>query len=114
MSPRRHCAHIAKSGCAFRAKIPVPSRSEPARRTRAVWIGYSANEGKVLTPAVLDAAHAEPGTEVTFVWGEPDGGSTKPTVERHVQTELRAIVSPAPYVEAVRKEYAPGGWRATA
>jgi syringate O-demethylase len=47
-----------------------------------------------------------------LVWGEPDGGSSKPTVERHVQTEIRAIVSPVPYVEAVRKEYAPGGWRA--
>ncbi len=78
----------------------------------STWIGYSANEGKMLTLAVVDAAHAEPGTEVTFVWGEPDGGSSKPTVERHVQTEIRAIVSPVPYVEAVRKEYAPGGWRA--
>ena len=25
--------------------------------------------------------------------------------------EIRAIVSPAPYVEVVRKAYAPGGWR---
>jgi hypothetical protein len=29
-----------------------------------------------------------------------------------VQTEIRAVVSPAPYVEAVRKSYAPGSWRA--
>jgi syringate O-demethylase len=78
----------------------------------STWIGYSANEGKMLTLAVVDAAQADPGTEVTLVWGEPDGGSSKPTVERHVQTEIRAIVSPVPYVEAVRKEYAPGGWRA--
>ncbi len=48
----------------------------------STWIGYSANEGKMLTLAVLDAEHAEPGTEVTFVWGEPDGGTSKPTVER--------------------------------
>lgn len=78
----------------------------------STWIGYSSNEGKMLTLAVLDAEHAEPGTEVTFVWGEEDGGTTKPTVERHVQTELRAIVSPVPYVETVRKAYAPGSWRA--
>jgi syringate O-demethylase len=77
----------------------------------STWIGYSANEGKMLTLAVLDAEFAEPGTEVTFHWGEPDGGSSKPTVERHEQTELRAIVSPVPYTEAVRKDYAPGGWR---
>jgi len=78
----------------------------------STWIGYSANEGKMLTLAVLDAAYAEPGTEVTFVWGEEGGGSAKPTVETHVQTEMRAVVSPVPYVEAVRSSYAPGGWRA--
>ena len=78
----------------------------------STWVGYSANEGKMLTLAVLDAEHAEPGTEVTFVWGEEDGGTAKPTVEPHVQTELRAVVSPVPYVEAVRTSYAPGGWRA--
>jgi syringate O-demethylase len=78
----------------------------------STWIGYSANEGKMLTLAVLDAAHAEPGTEVTLVWGEEDGGTRKPTVEPHVQIELRAIVSPVPYVQAARTSYAPGGWRA--
>jgi syringate O-demethylase len=71
----------------------------------STWIGYSANEGKMLTLAVLDPEYAEPGTEVTFVWGEEGGGSTKPTVEPHEQTELRAVVSPVPYVEAVRKSY---------
>jgi glycine cleavage system aminomethyltransferase T len=75
----------------------------------STWIGYSANEGKMLTLAVLDAAYAEPGTEVTFVWGEEGGGSAKPTVEPHVQTEMRAVVSPVPYVEAVRRSYRPRG-----
>ena len=79
----------------------------------STWIAYSSNEGKMLTLAVLDAEHAEPGTEVTFVWGEEDGGTTKPTVEPHVQVEIGAVVSPVPYVETVRKSYAPGGWRAT-
>jgi syringate O-demethylase len=78
----------------------------------STWVGYSANEGKMLTLAVLDAEHAEPGTAVTFVWGEEDGGTAKPTVEPHVQVELRAVVSPVPYVETVRKAYAPGSWRA--
>jgi syringate O-demethylase len=59
----------------------------------------------MLTLAVLDPEHAEPGTEVTFVWGEEGGGTRKPTVEPHEQTELRAVVSPVPYVEAVRKAY---------
>lgn len=79
----------------------------------STWAGYSSNEGKMLTLAILDAEYAEPGTEVVFVWGEPDGGSTKPTVEPHTQASMRAIVSPAPYAEVVRKAYAPGGgWRA--
>jgi glycine cleavage system aminomethyltransferase T len=79
----------------------------------STWVGYSANEGRMLTLAVLDAEHAEPGTEVTFVWGEEGGGTSKPTVEPHEQVEISAIVSPVPYVETVRREYAPpGGWRA--
>jgi syringate O-demethylase len=71
----------------------------------STWIGYSANEGKMLTLAVLDPEHAEPGTEVTFVWGEEGGGSSKPTVESHVQAEIQAVVSPVPYTEVVRKSY---------
>jgi glycine cleavage system aminomethyltransferase T len=78
----------------------------------STWICYTANEGKVLTLAVIDSEYAEPGTEVTFVWGEENGGTRKPTVEPHVQTEIRATVSPVPYVETVRTSYAPGGWRA--
>jgi len=76
----------------------------------STWVGYSSNEGKMLTLAVLDAQYAEPGTEVTFVWGEEGGGSSKPTVERHVQVEMKAIVSPVPYAEAPRLTYAEG-WR---
>jgi syringate O-demethylase len=71
----------------------------------STWIGYSANEGKMLTLAVVDAEYAEPGTDVTFVWGEENGGSAKPTVEPHVQTEIRAVVSAVPYVEVVRMSY---------
>jgi len=76
----------------------------------STWCGYSANEGKMLTLAVLNKEYSEPGTEVTFVWGEEGGGSSKPTVERHVQTEISAIVSPVPYSEVARTQYAEG-WR---
>jgi glycine cleavage system aminomethyltransferase T len=71
----------------------------------STWCGYSANEGKMLTLAIVDVEHSEPGTEVVFVWGEEGGGSSKPTVERHVQTEIRAIVSPVPYAEVARVSY---------
>lgn len=76
----------------------------------STWIGYTANEGRFLTLAMVDADLAEPGTEVTLLWGEPDGGTRKPTVERHVQTQIKAIVSPAPYSEVARDSYAEG-WR---
>jgi len=61
----------------------------------------------MLTLAIVEAEYALPGTEVTLVWGEEGGGSSKPTVEPHVQTEIRATVSPVPYVEVVRKSYRP-------
>jgi glycine cleavage system aminomethyltransferase T len=76
----------------------------------STWCGYSSNEGRMLTLAILNPEYAEPGTEVTFVWGEEGGGSSKPTVERHVQTKISAIVSPVPYSEVARTQYAEG-WR---
>ncbi len=81
----------------------------------STWIGYSSNERKMLTLAVMDEEYAKPGTEVTFVWGEEDGGSSKPTVELHAQTEIRAIVSPVPYAEVAQKSYTDtDSWRSSA
>ena len=77
----------------------------------STWFGYTVNEAKMLTLAVLDEAYARPGTEVTLLWGEEDGGTSKPTVEPHVQREIRGVVSPVPYVEVVRQSYAPDSWR---
>jgi len=71
----------------------------------STWVGYSSNEGKMLTLAVLDRAHAEPGTEVSLIWGEPEGGTSKPTVEPHIQMEIKAIVSSVPYAKVAREEY---------
>ncbi len=76
----------------------------------STWVGYSSNEGKMLTLAMVAPEYATPGTKVTLLWGEPNGGSRKPTVERHVQTEISAIVSPAPYSEVARDAYA-DSWR---
>ena len=73
----------------------------------STFSGYSSNESSMLSLAVVDIAQSEPGTEVTLVWGEEGGGSEKPVVERHVQTEIRATVSPVPYAEVVRASYRP-------
>lgn len=70
----------------------------------SMWTGFSANESKALSLGTVDAG-VEIGAEVRVVWGEPDGGSRKATVERHRQFEVRAIVSPTPYSSVVRNDY---------
>ncbi|MEM6727513.1 MAG: aminomethyl transferase family protein, partial [Pseudomonadota bacterium] len=63
---------------------------------------FSANEGKMLTLAMINPEYAEPGTQVTMIWGEPDGGTDKPMVERHRQTEVRMTVGPVPYAKTAQ------------
>jgi vanillate/3-O-methylgallate O-demethylase len=75
----------------------------------SLFTGYSANERKGLSLATVDP-NVPIGAEVRVVWGEPDGGSGKTTVEPHEQFAVRAVVSPAPYAETARGEYH-GGWR---
>jgi glycine cleavage system aminomethyltransferase T len=58
--------------------------------------GYLANEREMVSLATIDTALAEPGTEVTVVWGEQPN-SVKPAVEPHRQVEIRAVVAPCPY-----------------
>lgn len=53
---------------------------------------YTANVRGWFSLAMLDEDVAD-GSDVTVVWGEEDGGSRKPIVERHAQTNIRAKVS---------------------
>jgi vanillate/3-O-methylgallate O-demethylase len=78
----------------------------------STFSGYSYNERSMLSLAMVDL-DVEIGAEVTLVWGEEDGGSAKPVVERHAQTEIRAVVSPCPYSEVARTTYHEG-WRTKA
>jgi glycine cleavage system aminomethyltransferase T len=73
----------------------------------STYTGYTINERAMVSLAMVDVALSEPGTEVTVVWGEEGGGTTKPTVERHTQTEIRAVVQPAPISEIARVAYRP-------
>ncbi|MEP9380748.1 hypothetical protein [Nocardioides sp. KR10-350] len=66
--------------------------------------GYVANERVFLSLASVDNAHAEPGTQVTVVWGERPV-SSKPGVEPHRQVEVRATVAPAPLDAFARDQY---------
>ncbi|HXF97955.1 MAG TPA: hypothetical protein VNJ46_05010 [Gaiellaceae bacterium] len=78
----------------------------------STFSGYSYNERSMLSLAIVDN-DVKIGNEVTLIWGEEGGGSPRPVVERHVQCEIRAIVSPCPYSEVARTRYAPG-WRTKA
>ena len=73
----------------------------------STYTGYTYNERAMVSLAVIDNEHREPGTQVTVVWGEEGRGSSKPTVERHVQVEIRATVAPAPISDAARTAYRP-------
>jgi syringate O-demethylase len=71
----------------------------------STWTGVSWNEQRALSLAIIDNEHAAIGTEVTVVWGEENGGTRKPTVERHVQKEVRATIAPVPYSDVARTGY---------
>jgi len=77
----------------------------------SMFTGYSFNEKTALSLATIDPA-IEVGTEVKVLWGEPNGGTRKTTVEPHKQIEVRAIVSPIPYSRVARETYHQG-WRTT-
>ena len=79
----------------------------------STFSSYSFNERAMLSLGIVDVEHSEVGTEVSLTWGEEGGGSSKPTVERHKQTEIRAMVGPVPYSQDAREKYAEG-WRTTA
>ncbi len=77
----------------------------------SMFTGYSYNEKQALSLATIDPS-IEVGSEVRVVWGEPDGGTRKTTVEPHKQIEVRAIVSSVPYSRVARETYQQG-WRTT-
>jgi vanillate/3-O-methylgallate O-demethylase len=73
----------------------------------STYTGYTYNERAMISLGIIDNAHAEVGTKLTLVWGEEGGGSTKPTVERHRQAEIRVTVASVPYAEVARMAYRP-------
>lgn len=66
---------------------------------------YSSNARAWISLAILDADVAKVGTEVAVIWGEPDGGSRKLSVERHRQVTVRATVQPWPISKSSRESY---------
>ena len=78
----------------------------------SMFTGYSHNERCGLSLGVVDA-DVKVGEQLTLVWGEENGGTRKPTVERHRQTDVRVKVAPTPYSREARESYHEG-WRSHA
>jgi vanillate/3-O-methylgallate O-demethylase len=66
--------------------------------------GYIYNERAFVSLATVASEHAQPGTELTVLWGEAPN-SRKPTVEPHTQIEVRVTVAPAPLGSFARSAY---------
>lgn len=79
----------------------------------SMFSGYTYNERKMLSLGFVEEQYAKPGTELTLIWGEENGGTKKTTVERHKQMEMRVTVGPTPYAAPARETYHQG-WRTTA
>lgn len=75
----------------------------------SMFTGYSHNERCGLSLGVVDA-EVNVGDQLSLLWGEENGGTRKPTVERHRQHEVRVKVAPTPYSREVREGYHEG-WR---
>jgi hypothetical protein len=53
---------------------------------------YTTNVRAWFSLAMIDEDQAIDGAEAVLVWGEEGGGSSKPIVERHAQTEVRVTI----------------------
>jgi len=62
----------------------------------SLYVVYTVNVNGWFSLAMIDEADVVDGAEVTVIWGEENGGTAKPTVERHVQTKVRATLSTRP------------------
>jgi len=62
--------------------------------------GYLYYEREMLSLATIDPELSEPGTQVSFIWGDNSG---KDRVERNKQMEVRATIAPSPYLHGGRE-----------
>ena len=68
----------------------------------ATMRGYSYYFREMLSLCTIDVEYSDPGTEVTVIWGEGTD-PVSPTVEAHVEKEIRATVASRPYKEDRRR-----------
>lgn len=71
---------------------------------RSEYAAYFAQYGTVHSLAIIDSAHATPGTEVTLRWGQHPGPDAEPGDVPEFEA-IRAVVQPAPYHDYARTAY---------
>lgn len=69
------------------------------------YLSFIAPDRTWVALACVDEAHAAEGTELQLLWGEPDGGLSRPTVEPHVQMKLRGTITGWPFSRSARSRY---------
>lgn len=68
---------------------------------------FLAPDGAWVSLGTVDEEFAHEGSELTLIWGEPEGRPARTCVEPHVQKEIRARVSSWPFSEQARSSYRP-------
>ncbi|WP_156760822.1 aminomethyl transferase family protein [Microbacterium karelineae] len=68
------------------------------------WTSHIGPVGTLLSLALVDAEHAQPGTPVDVVWGEHPGHGTAPDADLGMP-RIRATVQASPYDEYARTAY---------
>ncbi|MGI3166420.1 aminomethyl transferase family protein [Pseudooceanicola sp. 200-1SW] len=69
------------------------------------YLNFIAPDRTWVALACVEESVAAEGTPLTLTWGEPNGGSNRPTVERHVQMPLRGEVTGWPFSKSARASY---------
>lgn len=73
----------------------------------STYVGFSWNQRAMLSLAIVEPEYAEPGTQLTVIWGEPDGGArSQPWLEPHKPVPIRATVAPVPISPFARQHLA--------
>ncbi|HWH25563.1 MAG TPA: aminomethyl transferase family protein [Pseudolysinimonas sp.] len=70
----------------------------------AVQSAYVAPDRRFISLALVDPEFAEPGTELTFLWGDSTT-IPRPEIEPHRQVSVRVTVAPTPFSAFARENY---------
>ncbi|MBC2666987.1 aminomethyl transferase family protein [Novosphingobium flavum] len=93
---------------AYYATFPFDQVTKDGRSVGfSTYVVYSSNLRRWVSLALVNENDLTDGDQVEVLWGEPNGGSNRPLVERHRQKLVKATVMPSPVPSRVREGYRP-------